>query len=378
MTDTPVQPAETVKVTEVSAIRKVLNALAFMKSIDEASLRDVETIASVVDDHKEPHMMPTAKEVPTGSPQAMRGGQAPTQVEAHSNILPQEGMTRMYDEFNNRMAAMQKSIATVASTVSTLVTNLNAAVKAEKDSLDKTVEERDSAEEMAKKAVAAQKAKADALATIFRKARVAVRKASEDDDEDKDEMEDKMEKAKTALSALNDFISKAEEADDMDDEDEKRAEKARTDYRALKTALKKAVEARVKKAAPVVTASATQATSLAPVITKDDLSAALDSWAASKGITVPALFEQMGVKSSTIEPPIFAKAIASKELTPEILSIRIEDAADNGLLRDGEIAKADSLRARFAGVRAGKYDAVALANEINLATPAVQSLFMTA
>ena len=359
----------------------------FKKSVSEASLRDIEQIVSGIDDHEQSHAMPTKEETDTGPAQAMRGGQANTQVMAHSNVLPQEGLTAAYDRFNTMMTEMQKSlkqdigsfkkdISAIAGVVKGIVDSMASAVKSEKDTLDKTREEMDSAEDEAKKAATLHKAKDDKLALVFRKARIAVRKAEADDDEEEDDWKDKMEKAQSAIVALSDHISKAEDEAE-DDTDEKRTEKARTDLRALKVALKKCADLRAKKSATVV-APAVQAPAQTPAVATADLTAALDQWATQKGITVPQLFAQLGVKTSepVVEPPTFAKAIAENALTMDIIDQRIEDATDACILKDNEIAKADTLRGRLAAARVGKYDLEALAHEIQLSTPNVQSLFV--
>lgn len=362
----------------------------FQKSVSEASLRDIDQIVSGMDGHLESHMMPSKQEIETGPAQAMRGGQAPTQVEAHSNLMTQEGMTAAYDRFNAMMSDMQKSVQTsisgfktelvaVAGVVKSIAEGLNAAVKAEKDSMDKTREEKDSAEDEAKKSAVLHKAKDDALALVFRKARIAVRKAEADEDEEEDDWKDKMEKAQAAITTLSEHISKAED-DAVDDEDETRTEKARNDLRSLKAMLKKCHDLRVKKAAtaaapvPVVVTKTVQTSQ---AIGTADLTAALDQWASQKGITVPQLFAQLGVKTSevAVEPPIFVKAISGDVLTLPMVDQRIEDATDAGVLHDNEIAKADALRGRLAAARVGKYSYDALANEIHLASPNVQALF---
>ena len=368
--------------TPASVLAKL--ATFFQKSVSDAALKDIEQIVSVVDDHVEPSRMPTRTEVDSGPGQSMRGGQAPVQVEAHSNLLPQSGLTEMYNKFDAMMGALQKAftdsqaktskdIVALRDVVKGIVDGMAAAVKAEqkeKDDLDKTREEKDSAENVAAKALAVKKAAKEAaeqvLASAFRKARIALRKA-EDMDEEEEDKEEMMEKANTTLAALNAAVSKAEE-DAEDDEDEKKAEKARQDLRAIKAQLKKVV---TKKAAkPVVS-------EVKPTFSKDELSAALNEFATAKGISVSDFFSGMGIKADTTrEPPTFAKAISDANiLTFPILEQRIEDAVDGGLLRDAEVQKADSLKARLGAVRRGTYDAEALAREISLAPPAVQSLF---
>ena len=75
-------------------------ATFFQKSVSEADLKDIEQITSVVDDHIEPHTMPTREETDVGPGQSMRGGAAPVEVARHSNLMTQEGITEMYEKFD--------------------------------------------------------------------------------------------------------------------------------------------------------------------------------------------------------------------------------------------------------------------------------------
>ena len=364
-----------------SAVSRVLRAIGMMKSVSDADMKDIEQIVSVVDDHVEPHTMPTATEVPTGPGQAMRGGQAPTQVAMHSNLMPQQGITEMYEMFDKRMGALQKAlgkdIVSLRDVVKGIVDNLAAVVKAaeeEKDDMNKTYEEKDSGEKMTKAAKAeVKKATETALAAALRKARTAVAKADDEEDDD-DEMAEVMDKANTAIEALKAVIAKAE--DDMeDDEDEKRAEKARTDLRTLKAQLKKAVDTRAKK----VAAKAAVPVVVTPtVISKDDIDAALTEWATKKGISVADVFAKFGgpAASPMREVPTFAKAYGDGAvLTMDAIDQRIEDASEGGFLKDADLNLADSLKSRLSAVRAGRFDAEAFVNQVKLAPVAVQSIF---
>jgi hypothetical protein len=355
-------------------------ATFFQKSVSEADLKDIEQITSVVDDHIEPHTMPTREQADVGPGQSMRGGAAPVEVARHSNLMTQEGITEMYEKFDSMMGQLQKSLAayqaktgkdisTLSNVVKGIADSLTAAVKAEKDDLEKTFEEKDSAEKMAAKALAdkaAEKAARESvLAAAFRKARISVRKAEDmdEEEEDKDEM---MEKANAALAILATVVTKAEE-DAEDDKDEEKAEKARQDLRALKSSLKKIVAKKAK----------TETPAQKPVITKDDISAALSEWAAAKGVPMSEVFATFGQRVDVSrDPPTFAKAYADKAvLTVADVAKRIEDAADSEVLRDNEILKAESLKSRLAMVQSGKYDANNFYHELTLATPNVQAIF---
>lgn len=364
----------------VTAVGRVLRAIGLMKGVDDAALKDIEQIVSVVDDHVEPSRMPTTTEVDTGPAQSMRGGQAPTQVAAHSNLMPQQGIAEMYEKFDSRMSAMQKAmsadIGKLAVALKSMTDNLAAVVKAaneEKDDLDKTYEEKDSSEKMTKAKTEARATLKAAIDAALRKARVALRKAEDDMEEDEDEKKEMMEKAKEALAALKAAITKAE--DDMeDDEDEKMAEKAHGDLRGLTTQLRKAVDAHAKKAAK---ASATTTTTvIAPSITKDDVEAAMTEWAASKGIPVADVFAKFGrPAASIVEPPTFAKAISDdKVVTMEMIDKRIETADEAGM-KDTDLNTATELRMRLGAVRKGLFDSEAFASQVRQAPPAVQAIF---
>lgn len=381
MTDT-ITPAEQ-KSSPISVLAKL--ATFFQKSVSDADLKDIEEIVSVVSDHVEPHVMPTRQEIDTGPGQAMRGGAAPTEVARHSNLLPQQGLSEMYEKFDAMMGQLQKaftdyqaktgkdikSLSGVVKGIADSFAEITKAAEKEKDDLDKSRAEKDSAEEVAAKAAAVKKAAKDAIAlavsTAFRKAKLALRKAEDMDEEEEDDKAENMEKANDALAALNVAVSKAEE-DAEDDEEDKMAEKARQDLRTLKASLKKIV---AKKAAKTVQTEARV------VLTKDDIQTAMNEWAASKGVPVSEVFAAFGQRVDPLrEPPTFAKAYADKAvLTPTEVARRIEDAADSDLLKDSEILKAESLKARLGLVQSGKYDAENFYHELGLASTAVQSIF---
>ena len=84
-------------------LAKALKLVNFVKAVDEGALRDLEIIPSVVEGHKNPNMMPTSREVDTGPAQPMRGGAAPVEVDRHSDLHGQQGLTQLYIEMDRRL-----------------------------------------------------------------------------------------------------------------------------------------------------------------------------------------------------------------------------------------------------------------------------------
>jgi hypothetical protein len=367
------------------------------KSVDEAALRDLDTITSSVDSHADANKMPTPAEVMTAPAQSMRGGAAEKEVAAHSVLLPQEGLTRLYGEFDTRMSAMQKSIASiagvtsqVAATVNGLVAGLTTAAKAEEDKAEDEKKEKEEAEKAAKSGAA----KDAILNTAALKARVAVRKAEdEDEDEDEEEYKEHTEKARAAIKALSDLIVKAEDEAE-DEEDEHRTEKARAGLKTLKAALKAAAVARETAKADEDKAEEDKAEDedkaeedKAEDEKKDeaekaaksgatDLTAEFTAFATAKGMTVADLMSVMGGSGAkvSIVPPSFVKAATAQSLTD--IDRRLEDAVDSGVMDNAGVMKAESIKSHLVASRSGHYDTDMVIGEIAAADPAIRDIFL--
>jgi len=337
----------------------------FIKSVDEAALRDLEPIHSAIDGHKESHEMPAPADGVYGPAQGMRGGQAETQVNAHSDLYPQDGLTKQYEEYNRRLSAMEKALGSVSRVTSQMFEALKSvAAKAETESekMQETEHKTKESEDMQKEDAAS---KSLLIANAIRKARIAVRKA---EDEDEDEYKDEMcEKAQAALKALNDIISKAEDEAECE-EDEKMTEKARADMKALKAKMKAKIE--TAKTVPV------QAAPVAITKTEpsaNDFTAELTALAASKGVTVGEMMAAFSGGPALRTPPMFSKAVAGTSM--DAIARRLEDAIDSGVLDNAAIMKAESIKARLASARAGKIDQDMVMLEIAQADPAIRDVF---
>jgi hypothetical protein len=356
------------------------------KSVDEAALRDLDTITSSVDSHADANKMPTPAEVMTAPAQSMRGGAAEKEVAAHSVLLPQEGLTRLYGEFDTRMSAMQKSIASiagvtsqVAATVNGLVAGLTTAAKAEEDKAEDEKKEKEEAEKAAKSGAA----KDAILNTAALKARVAVRKAEdEDEDEDEEEYKEHTEKARAAIKALSDLIVKAEDEAE-DEEDEHRTEKARAGLKTLKAALKAAAVARETAKADEDKAEEDKAedekkdeAEKAAKSGATDLTAEFTAFATAKGMTVADLMSVMGGSGAkvSIVPPSFVKAATAQSLTD--IDRRLEDAVDSGVMDNAGVMKAESIKSHLVASRSGHYDTDMVIGEIAAADPAIRDIFL--
>lgn len=351
--------------------KRLLGLVKLVKGMDDAALRDIEILDSVTDDHVQPHMMPSTTQVDSGPAQAMRGGQADTQVAAHSTLEAQQGLTRMYNEFDSRLSAMGKSVLDGQTKLDQILKAIKpmgalvlALAKAEDD--DKDGEK--AAEKARLDAEAVTKSKDDALAVPLRKARIAVRKAegAEDDDEKKDFME----KAATAVTAFADAVSKAEDDADSDD-DEKRSEKARADLKTLRKALKELAKAPEQAVAAVVAPAAAAATP----ITKTDLVTELEKFAKGQNVTMQQLIATMAQTpaAGNGEPPVFMKAL--QDSSAEDMDVRIAKAEGDGTLSSGEVMKARSILSRLQLAKAGVMDMSLVAAEVQAAAPSVQRLF---
>jgi membrane protein involved in colicin uptake len=315
--------------------------------------------------------------VDMGPAQAMRGGQAATQVNAHAILLPQQGLTQDYDRFNSMFSEMQKSInavsrvtAATATSMKSLLDSLSVAAKAEEDGAKKEEDERKKkdAEEVEKAS------KENAITTAHRKARIAVRKA-EDEDDDK-EYSETAEKAHAAVKALSDAVTKAEDEAESDD-DEKMTEKARTDLKALKSRIKTREEAVAKaKAAPEVAAVVITKTDAAVTAPQNTIAAELTAFATSKGLTVQDMMSVMAGNGGSVlsAPPSFAKAINSGSLSD--IERRLEDAIDSGTLGSSDIVKAETIKSRLIASRNGKYDSDTVIQQIAMADPNIRDIFM--
>jgi len=320
------------------------NLAIIEKALDQGALRDVETIESGVDGHGR-EGVPSAAEITSGPAQAMRGGQADTQIAAHSDLKPQEGNTKDYIELANRLSGMEKSLATLASTVKSSL-SATGVLKGALDALLKADDEEKDEDK-------------DEMSKALRKARIAIRKA-ESDDED----EDTVEKAQAALASLNTVIGKAEDEAD-DDDKEQAAEKARTDYRALKGKLKARVEAVAAKAKPV------EAPAAAPVPETAKSEPVAKSIAALQA-QIDAL-QGRAASESVASAPALIKAVQEGDLSA--ISSRISIAEDEGTLSDHEISKAHSILNRAYAARNGKYDFTLVTREIESSPASVKRIF---
>lgn len=328
--------------------QKLAALIGFAKSLDPTTLKDIEDIESVVDGHGRSGL-PTPAQVDAGPAQAMRGGQAQTQITAHSDLRPQEGNARDYEVFQTRMTAMEKAVGKMGPLVADLVKSLQAVAKAEdgeKDEDEKDVEK------------------------ALRKARIAIVKA-----EDKDEDDDVMEKAHAAIAAASLAVSKAEDEAD-DDDKEKAAEKARGLLKGLRGRFTAAKSLR---AAPAVVPVVEPAVAAPAVKAEPSLEDALSVVAAKSSLTVPELMARMGAQSPTaaapaaIDVPVFAKSIPG--LAPGAIVVKASEMADDGLLTDVELVKCESLAGRLRAVQDGKYDATRFADEVALSSDPVKRLF---
>jgi hypothetical protein len=365
----------TVATTAKSPVDKLKALIGFAKSIDTAALHDLEIIESVTDDHVQPHTQPNTEEVPGGPGQGSRGGQADTQVKNHSDLHPQDGLTRMYAEFNSRMGAMAKSHNTLVKAFKPIAEAFAAMAKAEDEESEKEKAEKAqalAAEKAKADADAVEKAKNDVIAKAVRAAKFAVRKAEDEDDED--EKEKGWEKAVAALKALDAVITKAED-EAQDEKDEERAEKARADLKALRTTVKAAVAA-AKKAKDNTAEMRTTGDTKGEAVDKAALETALAEFAKTQNLTITDLMAQFGKGSATgaASPPVFAKALA--DTSPEDLETRIETAGEQGFLDGDGLMKARSIMGRLKAVKLGFVTMDTVAAEIMAAAPAVRTVFI--
>lgn len=361
----PTNPASGEATT--SPMASLLKAIGILKSVDEGALKDLEPIPTGnIESHSASHEMPTEAEVDTGPMQSMRGGTAEPEIARHSKVTTQYGMTREYQELNSRLFGTQKAVKALADTVNGLVGSINAAVKAQETAdmaaLDADYK-RKAAEDEAAKSLAAREA---SLSAAVRKARIAIRKAEDEDEEDKEEA---MEKAEAALKNLATLVSKAEDEAETDEE-EKAAEKARTELRGFKKALAKS-KAPAVTATPAAPAPAAKSGS----VVEDEIAAL----AASKGMTPAAFIATLtgnGPTGSVGAVPAFAKAVQAA--TGDAIAERFEAAASAGELDMPAIAKAESIMSRLAAARSGRYDMDSVINEIALADMSVRNIFAPA
>ena len=348
-------------------VQKLASLLSFVKSLDPTTLKDLEDVESVVDGHGR-QGVPTQEQVPTGPALAMRGGRAEPEVNRNSDLREQEGNARDYAEMSRRMDAMAKSVADIAKlapVVSGLVKALQDVQKAE----EKT-EDDDIIKEVDKS---------------LRKARISIVKA-----EDKDEDDDVMEKAEAAITDAAAAVSKAEDAAD-DDDKEKAAEKARGLLKSLRgrfatakaaraTAKAQAAEGGAAAGGAVAGTSAPGGTPAAAEKSAPSLEDALAVVAAKASMSVPDLMARMGASGpagtptpTPIQVPEFVKGLPT--LQPTAITQKAEEMAEDGLLSDIELGKAQSLAARLRAVQAGTYDRERFALEISTSTDPVKRLF---
>lgn len=370
--------------TPVATSRSLVQKLvSLVKGMDEAALKDLDLIDSVTDGHVEPHLQPSTTEVPGGPGQGMRGGQADTQVRAHSDLHRQDGLTEMYASFNARMGAMQKALSDMAAVVKPIAHAFGEMVKSE-GAADKEKDDRDKAANMEREArelkeregkeakEAAKKARESDVANALRKARVAVRKAG---GAEADDVKSAIEKATGVLKDTDVVIGKAED-DAEDDADEKMTEKARNDLKDLRATLKAQAEAVAK--APQNDADLHTSDRVADKehVSKGDIQQMLADFAKSQNVSMKQVFDSFagGTGRSTVaDPPVFAKAVAEAPI--DAVHMQIETAQNDGLLDGAGFMKATGILSHIQAAKAGHYDMTRVVEEIQASDPSVQRIF---
>ena len=354
-------------------------AKTFLKSIDGAPLEDLIDVTS----NTEPHQnttVPTAEQIGASTHVYHAAGHGAKDNSTYNELHPQgprevafEGLSRLLG------GVIEKSILDLRVELRRenqgLVKSLVAALaKAEDDKDDKDKDDEFKKAEAAKAAAAT----VDPIAAAFRKARIAVAKASDTDDDDDD---DAVEKAESALAVVRTEVAKAED-DAKDDEDERKAEKARADLKTLRSSLAKA-----KASLAARKEAAEKARNTDPIAAEkaklDEFQAKIDDVAKSMKMDMGQVMDFLRgrdtaavAKSGIQTAPTVAKSEAAAAAP-----VRDADAIARKISRlelDAEpivISKANALLNRFQRAKLGHFDMSLVDAEIAAADPVIQAIF---
>ena len=345
--------ADNAQPTTADTVRKLVE---LVKGLDTRDLAEIKTIGAVNDGMRALKTgVPSSEEIATGPAIAARGGDVNTQIRRASDFVPQEAMTREYEDLSRRLEGLAKSVAAQSRILGSLVDGLKKA-----DDGDKGDEVRDEVKE--------EKAEVE---KCLRRARLALRKA-EDDSEDAEDRKEAMEKAQAAVAAATALITKAE--DDVESEaDEKEWMKSASALKAIRTQLRAAVAKSTGTSGGATVATETVVTKTADAgtaLTRDDIAEMLKGmWETS----VPDIIAKVSGASKIAEPPTFMKAATVDTLGD--IATRAAVANDLGQLSDMAFAKCQSLLGRVDAASKGNGDAQTVLAAITGSEDSVKALF---